>query len=258
MPVSRTTNLKFIMEFVNHFMADGGKVTFLHVTESSGVPVSPAEWRKALSAISTSHLLSTSGPVQVGYGVRNAKSVVDGVLGEVGQESYDLILFANSTYRKHLNHLFGNKMDEITRRSPVETVVLSYRDDMPLKYGKILVPTSGYRHAHRAARMAGEIARRHGSEVTVLFVGKPGDDPRPIVGPVADELKAAGVKARTMFKEGTPVDAIIEEAGRGYDLMMIGAHEHPAHYSFILGSIADRLIKKAPCPVLMVKTVGSP
>lgn len=194
----------------------------------------------------------------ISYSVRNAKSVLDGVLDEVKLEHYDLILFATSTYRKRLNHIFGNKIDQITKQSPIEVVVLSYRDDMPMKYGKILVPTSGYKHSHRAAGIAGEIAKKHGSELTVLNVGNHGDDPRPVLSQVADGLKANGIRHRTLFKEGIPVDAIIEEAEKGYDLMMIGAHEHPVHYSFILGSIADRLIKRSPCPVLMVKTISSP
>ena len=38
--------------------------------------------------------------------------------------------------------------------------------------------------------------------------------------------------------------------------MMIGATERPAYQEFLLGSTADRLVRDAPCPVLMVKTVG--
>lgn len=252
-PVSRTTNMKSVLEFVNQFLNEGGRISFLHVLESDALPVSPGEWRQALNAISTSHLLASAA--EADYKVRKAESIVAGILDQAGRDRYDLILFANSTYRKHVNHLFGNKIDEVIRRSPAEVVVLSYRDDMPLKYRKILLPTSGYRHALRAARLAEALAERHAGEITVLYVGADGDDLKDVFGPISGDLKAKGLKHRIIFRHGPVVDAIVDEAGKGYDLTMIGATERPAYYQFVTGSTADRLIKKLPCPVLMVKTL---
>jgi nucleotide-binding universal stress UspA family protein len=249
--------MKYIMEFVNQFLHTGGKITFLHVTVSNLIPISPGEWRKALNAISTTHMLKAEGGMEVFYAVKNAPSIVSGVLEEVTAGDYDLILFANSTYRKHLNHLFGNKIDEIIRKSPVETAVISYRDDMPLKYDRILVPTSGYKHAFRAARMAEMLSHKYGGEVTVMYVGTEKDDPKSILHPLATDLKNNGVKHRLIFKSGPIVETILEEAARNYDLVAIGATERQQPYNFITGSTADRLIKKLPCPVLMVKTVNS-
>jgi len=257
-PVSRTTNMKFVLEFVNRFLNDGGRITFLHVIVADALPVSPGEWRQALNAIATTHALATAA--EADYKVRNAESIVGGILAEADSAAataagYDLILFANSTYRKHVNHLFGTKVDEVIRRSPVEVVVLSYRDDMPLRYRKILVPTSGYRHALRAARLAEVLARGQAGEVTVLYVGADGDDLKDIFGPIARDLKANGVNYRAIFRHGPVVETIADEANKGYDLAMIGATERPAYYQFVTGSTADRLIKKLPCPVLMVKTL---
>lgn len=256
-PVSRTTNMKHIMEFVNHFLAADGKITFLHVTVSNIIPISPGEWRKALNAISTTHMLKAEGGMEVYYAVKNSSSIGTGILSEIRSGDYDLVLFANSTYRKHLNHLFGNKIDEIIRSSPVETAVFSYRDDMPLKYDRILVPTSGYKHALRAARMAEVLSKKYGGEITVMYVGLKEDDPKAILEAIATDLKSNGIKHRIVFRTGPVVDTILTEAEKGYDLMAIGATERQQPYNFIIGSTADRLIKKSPCPVLMVKTVNS-
>ncbi len=256
-PVSRTTNMKYIMEFINQFLHTGGKITFLHVTVSNMIPISPGEWRRALNAISTTHMLKAEGGMEVFYAVKNASSIVSGVLEEVTSGDYDLILFANSTYRKHLNHLFGNKIDEIIRRSPVETAVISYRDDMPLKYDRILVPTSGYKHALRAAKMAEMLSKKYGGEITVLYVGVKDDDPKPILDTISQELKNHNVKHRMVFRTGPIVETILAEANANYDIMAIGATERQQPYNFIIGSTADRLIKKSSCPVLMVKTINS-
>jgi len=249
--------MKYIMEFVNHFLHAGGKITFLHVTVSSVIPISPGEWRRALSAISTTHMLKAEGGMEVFYAVKNSSTIATGIIEAVSAGDYDLILFANSTYRKHLNHLFGNKIDEVIRSSPVETAVLSYRDDMPLRYDRILVPTSGYKHALRAAKMAETLSMKHGGEVTVLYVGTDDDDPKAILDPIASDLKISGVRDRMVLRSGPIVETILNEAAKGYDLMAIGATERQQYYNFIAGSTADRLIKKSPCPVLMVKTINT-
>jgi nucleotide-binding universal stress UspA family protein len=250
--------MKYIMEFVNHFLHTGGKITFLHVTVSNVIPISPGEWRRALNAISTTHMLKAEGGMEVFYAVKNSASIVAGVLDEVKSGDYDLVLFANSTYRKHLNHLFGNKIDQIISRSPIETAVISYRDDIPIKYGRILVPTSGYKHALKAAKMAERLSIKYGSEISVMYVGAENDDARAVIQPIADDLKENGIKHRMIFRTGPIVDTIVAEAEKGYDLVAIGATERQQPYNFITGSTADRLIKKSPCPVLMVKTINQP
>jgi nucleotide-binding universal stress UspA family protein len=59
------------------------------------------------------------------------------------------------------------------------------------------------------------------------------------------------------FRHGPVIEAIVDEAQKGYDLVMIGATERPAYYQYITGSTADSLIRKLPCPVVMVKTLKS-
>ena len=59
-PISRTSNLKFLVDFVNDFLKPGGELSFLHVFSSNIFSVSPAEWRRAMSTISTTHLLSAT------------------------------------------------------------------------------------------------------------------------------------------------------------------------------------------------------
>jgi nucleotide-binding universal stress UspA family protein len=245
--------MKYVLEFVKHFLNERGRITFLHVVVSSVLPVSPGEWRQELNAISTTHMLAATS--EVDYKVRNSESIIKGILDEARKDGYDLVLFANSTYRKHASHLFGNKIDEVSRRSPVEVVVLSYRDDMPMKYRKILIPTSGYRHALRATRLAEVLAKRHDSDITVLYVGTDKEDPKSIFEPVAGDLKINEIRHRMLFRHGPVVDSIVNEAEKGYDLVMIGATERPAYYQYITGSTADSLIRKLPCPVVMVKTL---
>jgi len=255
-PITRTSNMKFLVDFVDHFLGAGGEITFLHVIASDTITISPVEWRRAMSTISTTHLLSASEGMRVDYRVKNSRSVAAGVLEEAEAGGYDLILLATSTYRKHLKHIFGSTVDEIIKSAKVETVVFKFRDDMEMKYDRILIPTSGYQHSVSAARLAAELHKKHGCEVTTLYVGDDKDESARALKPVSESLNEAGVKHRLLNRKGAVVETILDEADRGYDLMMIGATERPLYYKFLLGSTADRLVKRSPCPVLMVKSIS--
>jgi len=52
---------------------------------------------------------------------------------------------------------------------------------------------------------------------------------------------------------GRPADEIVRHA-RDYDadLIVIGTHDHDGMQRALLGSVADRVIRQAPCPVLVV------
>lgn len=249
--------MKYLVDFVNDFLLPGGEITFLHIFSSDIFSVSPAEWRRAMSTISTTHLLSATEGMGINYKVRNARTVAAGILEETKAGTYDLTLLANSNYRKRLKRIFGNKVDEVVRNAHIETAVLNFNDDHPLSYRRILIPTSGYQHTVRAARLAETLARKHDSEITSLFVGSSNEEARQALAPINEYFNGSDVKHRALFRKGPVIETILDEADNGYDLMMIGATERPIFYQFLLGSTADRLIKKSPCPVLMVKTIKS-
>jgi nucleotide-binding universal stress UspA family protein len=255
-PISKDSNMKIIVDFLNNFLSPDGEITLLYVITSDKLPISAIEWRRAMKIVSEAQVLSIERGLEINYLVKNAGSVVQGILDEAAEAKYDLIFFANSTYGKRRESIFGSKIDEVVRRSSTETVVLRYVKDKPVKYDRILVPTSRYKNALRAVRMAEVLAARSGGEVTVMYVGTKKTDADMVLDPLVEDIKKKGVRARKIFTKGTPAEAILEEARKGYDLMMIGATERPYYYQFLLGSTADKLVRESTCPVLMVKTMA--
>ena len=62
-------------------------------------------------------------------------------------------------------------------------------------------------------------------------------------------------RRETVVREGYPATAIEEEARtRHADLVVIGTKGHSGLKHLLLGSVAERVVQKAPCPVLAVKT----
>lgn len=145
---------------------------------------------------------------------------------------------------------------------------------------KILAPSDGSEAALRAARYAAEIARCTGAEVTVLnaveasgvtqFVTAAiphnviaGEATRHTATHVIDDAKKpfqeagiAGIHAKSI--EGPAAEVILEEArSGGYDLIAMGSRGIGATLAQRLvlgmGSVAERVLGAAPCPVLIVR-----
>ncbi|NNL65408.1 MAG: universal stress protein [Myxococcales bacterium] len=68
-------------------------------------------------------------------------------------------------------------------------------------------------------------------------------------------IREKGIEVDVVVTEGYPATAIEDEASaRKADLIVIGTHGHTGLKHLLLGSVAERVVQKAPCPVLTVKT----
>jgi nucleotide-binding universal stress UspA family protein len=75
------------------------------------------------------------------------------------------------------------------------------------------------------------------------------------LGAYAEKLRGRGLEVEALVREGYPATVIVEEAvSQGADLLVIGTHGHTGLKHLLLGSIAERVVQKAPCPVLTVKS----
>ena len=69
------------------------------------------------------------------------------------------------------------------------------------------------------------------------------------------QLRAQGIPVSETVREGYPASVIEEEACRQKaDLIVIGCRGLSGLKHLLLGSIAERVVRRAPCPVLTVKT----
>jgi nucleotide-binding universal stress UspA family protein len=64
----------------------------------------------------------------------------------------------------------------------------------------------------------------------------------------------AGVRARSVLLEGTPADRIVRAAKRHRaDVIVMGTHGRSGLAKLFLGSVAERVVATAPCPVMTVR-----
>jgi nucleotide-binding universal stress UspA family protein len=142
---------------------------------------------------------------------------------------------------------------------------------------RILVPTDFSQHSERAAAYAVELARRYEAEdVHCIHVSDiPADllatSTYYVTGPseqyieqVREESRKgldefvrknlAGMPVKTAFLEGRPFVEIIRYARTNkIDLIVIATHGRTGLKHVLFGSVAEQVVRKAPCPVLVVK-----
>jgi nucleotide-binding universal stress UspA family protein len=69
--------------------------------------------------------------------------------------------------------------------------------------------------------------------------------------------KSFGLKVETIFTEGDPGHEIIRVAEEeNADLIILGTHGYTGWKRFTLGSVAELVVKHAPCAVLTIRPKG--
>jgi universal stress protein A len=72
-----------------------------------------------------------------------------------------------------------------------------------------------------------------------------------------DRVQQAGLQGESLLVEGTPTHTIVETAGeQGVDLIIMGTHGRTGLAHVFLGSVAEHVIRQAPCPVLVTRKTG--
>ncbi len=142
----------------------------------------------------------------------------------------------------------------------------------------ILHPTDFSEQAQHAFAAACSLARDHGSRLIVLYVRAPVVAAYGEMGPIVPDpvwtpadVKAAldalhlpdpGVAIDYRVGEGEPATEIIHQArALGANLIVMGTHGRTGLGRLLLGSVAEAVLRKAPCPVLTLRAplfVGAP
>jgi len=146
---------------------------------------------------------------------------------------------------------------------------------MTIDVNRILVPVDFSEHAAPVLEWAAHMAEQHGCSLVLLhayhlpvefqqlegaylpddFWTQVKTETEQTLARYAEGLRAKGLEVETLAREGYPATVIEEEAERQQaDLIVIGTRGHSGLKHLLLGSIAERVVQHAPCPVLTVKT----
>lgn len=145
-----------------------------------------------------------------------------------------------------------------------------------IDFKRVLAPTDFSESSEEALRQACWLAERFGAELHVLHVlteiVPTGPDPlmMPVMPPKFyqdDEDKARKTlesvvkcdwgnpqSVKTAVRWGSAAEAIVDYAAeQAIDLIVISTHGRTGLSHILLGSVAERIVREAPCPVLTIR-----
>ena len=138
---------------------------------------------------------------------------------------------------------------------------------------KILVPTDGSDSSMRAADFALKLAKHFMSEIIGIYVidriileeiSKVHErheveeeikrKAERCLNYIAKSAEREGLKASSILVEGQPHDQIVRHAeSLGADIIIMGSKGRRGTNRILIGSVAERVIEYAPCPVLVIR-----
>ncbi len=137
---------------------------------------------------------------------------------------------------------------------------------------KIVVPLDGSPCSESALRSASFMARAFNAELKLVTVEDialpiyPGEVDAEMISDVqknheaylnrrAHELREEGCCVTiAVLKPGPPADRILDEVHRERaDLIVVGSHGRTGLTRVLLGSVAEKLARQAPCPVMIAR-----
>ncbi|HLF86139.1 MAG TPA: universal stress protein [Nitrospiria bacterium] len=144
------------------------------------------------------------------------------------------------------------------------------RKFLPIK--KILVPTDFTVYSDHAIEYAIMVAREFEAKILLVHVIEPMAYSvtdtvqiidhyaalKTVAGPILKNLQnkllKKGLEVDTLLLDGTPYLEIVKKSRQaGIDLIIMGTHGRTGIKHVLMGSVAERVVRMAPCPVLTVR-----
>jgi nucleotide-binding universal stress UspA family protein len=137
-------------------------------------------------------------------------------------------------------------------------------------YERILVPTDGSTGTAHVALQALDLAEQYDATVHTIhvidenasaFLSESGGDTDPLSERAEDAVRTVeqmaeshGIDVVTVVREGKPAETILQYADEiDADVIVAGTHGRSGIKRHLIGSVAERLVRHATCPVLTIR-----
>ena len=146
------------------------------------------------------------------------------------------------------------------------------------EFNRILVPLDGSSLAEKALPVATTLAEKFESTIILLHVldiptaSAPASHPAVTIDWVIEARKQAlreaesylnvrqieihqqGIKVRALLRDTSPAKDILDvAAAEKIDLIVMSSHGHGGLARWTFGSVADKVARHSPCPVLLIR-----
>lgn len=151
--------------------------------------------------------------------------------------------------------LVGSVTARVIGHTPYK-VLVAPRDTV-LSFEKILLASDGSPASQAAFQEALSIAQKTGGQLILITAAYGELDPKrakALIKELAEKAKGREVPLISFTPGGRPEEAIIKLAtAKKIDLIIMGSHGRTGLKRLFMGSVAERVVGQATCPVLVVK-----
>jgi nucleotide-binding universal stress UspA family protein len=221
--------------------------------------------------------------VQVKQVRRRDVSPGPAILNYAAEADVDLIALGTHGRRGPSRILLGSVAEEVVRRSDRSVLTVrgeedGYAQSHPQNVDRILVPVDFSDHSRVALRTAKEWSTLYGASLDVLHVIAKALHPTFYAGGVESiydmepnieekvqdrldsfvaEVGGSDVELRTHVRVGNASSDIVEFSDeQEIDLVTMSTHGRTGLDRFLLGSVAEKIVRHARCPVITQKAFG--
>ena len=201
--------------------------------------------------------LAEAGPLETASRIVRGRLADEGILDAIGDDSAEWVVMGTHGRRGLDQFLMGSTALAVAKKSPVP--VITIREDVPAPdpeqpYRRILVPVDLSAGSEGSVRSAWDFAQITRGSLLVLHVGRrEGENPS-----IQDRMDALvrdcdPARVETLAVPGQPEEIILQEARRmPADLIWMAKKGHSILEYVLLGSVTERVLRMAPCPVVAI------
>jgi nucleotide-binding universal stress UspA family protein len=214
------------------------------------------------------HLLPSVVPIETAVITgKPDKSII-----EYAQE-HDIDLIIMSTHGRSgiTRWSFGRTAEKVLRRAPCPTIILrSDKEVEPGTFKRILLPLDGSILAERVLLSALEMVKRMGVSLTLIqvveestfygfghsedYIDSEVEAAKAYLAEVRDRVHLLDVKVHTHVAIGSAADVIVDYAeAQDIDLILLSSRGNSGFDRWMFGSVAEKVMKGAPCAILVVR-----
>lgn len=191
------------------------------------------------------------------------------ILRVARERNVDLIAISTHGRTGVVRLIAGSVAEEVLRKTNLPLLVT--RPDTAIRpWKKIVVALDGSERSESILPEAVRLAKKLGASIDVLrvalptFAAAPGeapilvppDDPMPYLRGVVERLEKDRIPATPVGLEGRASAAILDYLNKsGAALLCMTTHGRSGFARILLGSVAEEVVRKSPCPVLLQRNV---
>ena len=223
--------------------------------EALAQPLLQRERDEALARLETVRTMAADAGVECETLLRYGAEVYAEIVHVAEQARMDVIVMGRRGKHDLLRVMLGGTTAKVIGHTTCNVLVVPR--DAHIEGRRLLLAVDGSRYSDAAAATALNVARECNMPITVATVATDASQ-RAAAGTIVDRLAALmsrnGVKVEPQVLAGVPDEAIAACAEtQGADLIVVGSHGRTGLDRILVGSVSERVIGRARCPVLVVR-----